>query len=96
MKNFEENLQETKKELVEIFESYDDAERITEDFLYIFRTDGTLDFWHSSYSEELDETNLMFKPTAGQLRDFYQSEDWTPEVAAYYLLGEIYSIYELT
>ena len=93
MKKFEENLQETKKELVEIFESYDDTERITEDFLYIFRTDGTLDFWHSSYFEELDETNLMLKPTAGQLKDFYQSEDWTPEDAAYYLISEIYSIY---
>ena len=93
MKIFEKNLKETKKELVEIFESYDDAERITEDFLYIFRTDGTLDFWHSSYFEELDETNLMLKLTAGELKDFYQSEDWTPEDAVYYLLYEICSIH---
>ena len=92
MKKFEENLQETKKELVEIFERYDEAERITEDFLYLFRTDGSIDYWHSSYYYSLDETNLIVKPTARQLRDFYQSEDWTPEDAAYYLLGKIYSI----
>ena len=93
MKNFEENLQETKKELVEIFERYDDAEKITEDFLFLFRTDGSIDYWHSSYYYSLDETNLKMKQTARQLKDFYQSEDWIPEVAAYYLLGEIYSIY---
>ena len=93
MKKFVKNLKETKKVLMEIFERCDEAERITEDFLYLFRTDGTLDFWHPSYFKELDETNLMLKPTAGKLRDFYQSEDWTPEDAAYYLLGEIYSIY---
>ena len=36
MKTLENNLKETKKELVGIFESYDDEERITEDFLYLF------------------------------------------------------------
>lgn len=95
MENFEKNLKETKKELVEIFENYDSTDRITEDFLYLFKNDGTLDYWYSSYYYSLDETNLKMKQTAGQLRDFYQSEDWTPEDAAYYLLGGIYSIYEL-
>ena len=93
MKTLEKNLKETRKELVEIFESYDDAERITEDFLYLFRTDGTLDYHHSSYFEELDETNLKIKQTARQLKDFYTSEDWTPEGAVYYLICEIYGIY---
>lgn len=93
MKTFEKNLQVTKKELMEIFERYDDAGRIAEDFLYLFRTDGTIDYYHSSYGRELDETNLKIKQTARQLKDFYTSEDWTPEDAAYYLISEIYSIY---
>ena len=88
MKKFEKNLQETKKELIAIFEGYDDSERITEDFLYLFRTDGSMDYHHSSYFEELDETNLKVKQTARQLMDFYQSEDWTPEDAANYIIDE--------
>ena len=93
MKALEKNLQETKRELVKLFEGYDDAERITEDFLYLFRTDGTLDYHHSSYFEEVDETNLKMKQTVRQLIDFYQSGDGAPEDAAYYLISEVYSIY---
>ena len=93
MKALEKNLQETKRELVEIFERYDDAGRMTEDFLYLFGVDGTIDYYHPSYSEGVDETNLKVQQTARQLVDFYQSENWTPEDAAYYLISEIYSIY---
>ena len=95
MKTLEKNLQETKKELIAIFEGYDEDDTgiITEDFLYLFRTDGTLDYYHSSYYYNLDEKNLKMKQTERQLKDFYTGEDWTPEDAAYYLLSEIYVIY---
>ena len=78
---------------MKVFERYDGAGIITEDFLYLFGADGSIDYWHSSYHYGLDETDLKMKQTARQLKDFYQSEDWTPEDAANYLVSEIYSIY---
>ena len=93
MKKLEKNLWETRNELVVLFNSFDDGGRISENFLYLFRTDGTIDYYHPSYIEELDEKNLKLKQTERQLKDFYQSEDWTPEDAAYYLISEIYVIY---
>ena len=93
MKKLEKNLKETKKELVAIFEGYAPGVRITEDFLYLFRNDGTLDYHHPSYISELDEKNLKLKQTERQLKDFYTSEDWTPGDAAQYFISEVYTIY---